>query len=273
MQKKGISLIVLVITIIVMIILAAAVVISLNNTGIINRANEAVDSTNTKQVEQIVSLAWAEAYASGERDVTKLQEAVDKALQDNNINKDQFDIVVTDKGVTVGGTDGGGNTISTLGELITGPEDYGKTVDYSVTLGNEEYKEWQVFYEDEENGYVFIISTDGVWDGYLESRINPSEMTEQEKELYKKFQLNNEDAFQLTDNIYDQVYGGFSPAYNCQYIAGWIREGVRFAQTTESYSPYVEGALMRADNRIACCGVECEKLFSRDNVCTSDTRI
>ena len=36
-MKKGISLIVLVITIIVMIILAAAVVISLNNTGIINK--------------------------------------------------------------------------------------------------------------------------------------------------------------------------------------------------------------------------------------------
>ena len=46
MKKQGISLIVLVITIIVMIILAAAVVITLSNTGIIDRAGKAVDLTN-----------------------------------------------------------------------------------------------------------------------------------------------------------------------------------------------------------------------------------
>ena len=49
MKNKGISLIVLVITIIVMIILAAAIIISLNNTGIIENANKAVDETNEKQ--------------------------------------------------------------------------------------------------------------------------------------------------------------------------------------------------------------------------------
>ena len=47
-MKKGISLIVLVITIIVMIILAAVVVISLSNTGIIDRADQAVKLTNEK---------------------------------------------------------------------------------------------------------------------------------------------------------------------------------------------------------------------------------
>ena len=47
-MKKGISLIVLVITIIVMIILAASVVISLSNNGIIGRANEAVFKQNVK---------------------------------------------------------------------------------------------------------------------------------------------------------------------------------------------------------------------------------
>ena len=45
-SKRGISLIVLVITIIVMIILAAAIILSLNNAGIIGNANKAVQETN-----------------------------------------------------------------------------------------------------------------------------------------------------------------------------------------------------------------------------------
>ena len=61
-NKKGISLIVLVITIIVMIILAAAIIISISNSGIVNRANKAVEETNEKQIKELVSLAWAEAY-------------------------------------------------------------------------------------------------------------------------------------------------------------------------------------------------------------------
>ena len=41
-KKKAVSLIVLVITIIVMIILATAIILTLNNTGIINKSSEAV---------------------------------------------------------------------------------------------------------------------------------------------------------------------------------------------------------------------------------------
>ncbi|MBR6689492.1 MAG: hypothetical protein IKL68_05700 [Clostridia bacterium] len=49
-MRKGISLIVLVITIIVMIVLAAAVVITLNNAGIINKADDATFITNIKLI-------------------------------------------------------------------------------------------------------------------------------------------------------------------------------------------------------------------------------
>ncbi|MBR6689008.1 MAG: hypothetical protein IKL68_03215 [Clostridia bacterium] len=100
-KKKGISLIVLVITIIVMVILAASVVITLNNTNIINQASDAVNKTDIKQVEQIASIAWADAYAAGEREVAKLQEAVDKVITDNKIDKDKYVIEVTNKGVAV----------------------------------------------------------------------------------------------------------------------------------------------------------------------------
>ena len=56
MQKnKGISLIVLVITIIVMIILAGSIIITLSNSGIINKANEAVDLTNDKQMQEYIT--------------------------------------------------------------------------------------------------------------------------------------------------------------------------------------------------------------------------
>ena len=51
-MKKGISLIVLVITIIVMIILAAAIILSLNNAGIIGNANQAVFKQNVKNVNK-----------------------------------------------------------------------------------------------------------------------------------------------------------------------------------------------------------------------------
>lgn len=101
MQKKGISLIVLVITIIVMIILAAAVVISLTSNGIIDRANQAVQATDEKQVQQIVSLAWADAYTSGRKTLEELQAAVDKSLEENNIDTNQFYVEVTTTGVNV----------------------------------------------------------------------------------------------------------------------------------------------------------------------------
>ena len=96
-KKQGISLIVLVITIIVMIILAAAVVVTLNNTGIIGRANEAVDKTNIKEVEQLAALVWAEEYMDGKRG-EELKEAVLDKLKDYT---SKYDIEVTDKGVTV----------------------------------------------------------------------------------------------------------------------------------------------------------------------------
>ena len=96
-RKQGISLIVLVITIIVMIILAAAVVVSLNNTGIIGKANEAVNKTNLKQVEQMASLYWADAFSDGLRG-EYLEEEVLGKLEDYT---DDYDFIVTDGGVTV----------------------------------------------------------------------------------------------------------------------------------------------------------------------------
>ena len=96
-RKQGISLIVLVITIIVMITLAAAVVITLNNTGIINKANKAVNDTNLKEVQQLATLVWAEEFMDDKRGDT-LKEAVLGRLEDYT---GKYNIDVDDKGVTV----------------------------------------------------------------------------------------------------------------------------------------------------------------------------
>jgi len=59
-NKRGISLIVLVITIIVMIILASAIILSLRSSGIIGRANKAVTDSDIANAKNVVSLAFAE---------------------------------------------------------------------------------------------------------------------------------------------------------------------------------------------------------------------
>ncbi len=59
-MKKGISLIVLVITIIVMIIIAGAIIISLNSTNVINRADEAVIATDVSSINDQLHMAYVD---------------------------------------------------------------------------------------------------------------------------------------------------------------------------------------------------------------------
>ena len=59
-QKKGISLIVLVITIIVMIILATAIILTLNGSGIIGKAKEAKTVSDLANAKNVVAVAKAE---------------------------------------------------------------------------------------------------------------------------------------------------------------------------------------------------------------------
>ncbi len=99
-MKKGISLIVLVITIIVMIILAASVVITLSNTGVIDKASHAVQLTDEKQVQDLAAMVWAEAYL----DETKRADIVNVVTQElakQGVTSDKWDISVSSTGVTV----------------------------------------------------------------------------------------------------------------------------------------------------------------------------
>ena len=142
MKKKGISLIVLVITIIVMIILAAAVVISMSNTGIIDRADVATQTTNEKQVQQLAAVVWADAYA----DMFKAEELkveVINRLKNQGINVNDYAINVTDKGIDVIPN---ANKVTTLAgtawkfnEYISGYVDVFEVFNFEEQTGWEEF--------------------------------------------------------------------------------------------------------------------------------------
>ena len=156
-RKNGISLIVLVITIIVMIILAASVVITLSNTGIINKASDATQITNIKQVEQLATLIWADGYS----DNLKGSQLKDYVLDNMQDYIDDYTIIVTDKGVTVtnkqgGWTQTGYKVTNGVVELTVG--DY---IDYKSNVsGYTDANGWQVL--GAENGELLILSSNYV---------------------------------------------------------------------------------------------------------------
>ena len=100
-NKKGISLIVLVITIIVMVVLASAVVVTLTNSGIIDRATDATETSNLKQVEQLANLAWSEAYLDKAKTDAEFEGKVLDTLDKNGVNTDDYIIEADRNGVTV----------------------------------------------------------------------------------------------------------------------------------------------------------------------------
>ena len=59
-MKKGISLIVLVITVIVLAILASVIIINMSDTNLIDESDEAVNLYNQKQYEEALTLAYAD---------------------------------------------------------------------------------------------------------------------------------------------------------------------------------------------------------------------
>lgn len=63
-MKKGISLIVLVITIIVMIIIAGAIIISLNSSNVIKQSNDAVKKSDEANANALLSIVYAEKLAA-----------------------------------------------------------------------------------------------------------------------------------------------------------------------------------------------------------------
>lgn len=97
-MKKGISLIVLVITIIVLAILAGAIIISLSNTNIISQAKEATTKADLANAKYAVALEYADIMtlnndndASNDVDAVAAKTRYEAALGDA---KDKFTVTV-----------------------------------------------------------------------------------------------------------------------------------------------------------------------------------
>ena len=164
MQKtKGISLIVLVITIIVMIILAGAIVLTLNNSGIIDKATSAVEDSNLATVKQLASLGWAEAYADGARTKEALEEGVYEILEANNVDTEAYVIVVTTSGVkVVRGWIQDGLTVKRGSTVLTIGDDF----EYDETAEGTKDVAWKVLGASED-GELLIMSTSNIVSNYI----------------------------------------------------------------------------------------------------------
>ena len=85
-NRKGISLIVLVITIIVMIILSSAVIITLSNTNIIAKAKEAVEKTNTVNEKYLSEIKLAERKIEKAQGASWIKDTEGGSVSSVNIN-------------------------------------------------------------------------------------------------------------------------------------------------------------------------------------------
>jgi len=188
----------------------------------IGKAEEAVEATNLSQVQQIAALAWSEAYIDKISGVdVDLYDEVVAALEENDVDVGKYAINVTDDGVDV--------QHARLGALITGPEDYGKTVDY-IAGG---ITSWKIYYEDEVNGYVYLIAADkGAAATGIETGVEITSLTNEEIEIYKKFQVGNWAKYEL-NNSYPNSKG----------VAYLIRGFNTTFANKAKYGDYVIGAL------------------------------
>jgi len=180
-NKRGISLIVLVITIIVMIILASAIILSLRSSSIIGRANEAKNKSDIANAKEVVSLAYAEwelDQASLKNTYSNFSEYA--MVQLDEAGFDTKDMYVTEEGeLLIGpaaffaknnvaiGTEVTGYVLSTKAEAKTVTTDgtenttdgEGNEADpQSATLTRDEAITWKYFGIDE-NGEALIVGS------------------------------------------------------------------------------------------------------------------
>ena len=211
-----------------MIILAAIVVITLSNTGIINKASQAVDATNQSQVQDLAALIWADAYMDNKRDEALVTEVTTK-LGEQGITTEKWNIQVSNTGVTVTSK----NTSSTLGSLIS-KDNYGDTVDYTVTVAGTTYDDWQIYYHNED--YVYLIAAEPVGNVSLDKGTTVASLTADELALYEKFRVGNWPKYTLIDTVYGDT------SYNSQAIVQLIKDYAIFANI-QTYGSNVVGAI------------------------------
>ena len=101
MNKRGVSLVVLVLTIIILVILTGVIVITINNNDVITEANRATGKQNEAQAQQVASLAFAEKVMDGVEDLDTIKTYVEASLVANGYKLTDYRISVTQDGVNV----------------------------------------------------------------------------------------------------------------------------------------------------------------------------
>ena len=89
--KKGISLIVLVITVIVLTILTGAIIVTVSNANVIEQSNDAVGQFNIKAIEEIITTAWADQYLTENNKIADLEKAVYDALDKYDVKESDYE--------------------------------------------------------------------------------------------------------------------------------------------------------------------------------------
>lgn len=228
-NKNGVTLIALAVTILVMTILTTTIVSSISNSGIIGKSKDTVGKANLIQAQELVTSAWTKAYMSHPNDYTYIKEKVNEALEKSGIDTDKYTAIINEDGAVIVARK---DITTTLGSLIT-VNDYGKTVDYSVTVDGTTYSDWQIYYHNEE--YVYLIATESI--GEFEYRgISVNSLTTEELALYEKFRVGKSEKFLLSDNVNDES------ADNCKAVAQLIKDYAGFANTSD-YGSNVVGAI------------------------------
>ena len=107
MKKYGMSLMTLILMIILMIIIGGVIVVNIKDTGIIDKAEQAVNDMNLKNVQQSANMAYADVYfdnlvSNTRRDLTAEEiraRMIQNGMEEEILNK--YDIVVEDGDVFV----------------------------------------------------------------------------------------------------------------------------------------------------------------------------
>ena len=167
-QKSGITLIALVITIIVLLILAGISISMLSgDNSILQKATDAKIRSNENQIKEKIQLAELSARTDGKGNVTysKLNEELTKEFGERgtgyNISDESESLwVITVDNVeytVANSTSVTPNTSQKLVDIVTS-EDYGKSIDYSVSVNGQTLNNWKVFLNDGNNVYIILAN-------------------------------------------------------------------------------------------------------------------
>ena len=152
-NKKGISLIVLIITIVVIIVLATAIILSIANNRPIESAKEATASHNDSVLKESATVLSAQWETDSLLNKTSLprSEYVKQGLSSQGFTQEEAEDIVVDNETGKVGIKGGAVDVASNPDTY-----YGKEVEYKENSDSK--VSWKIFYADETN--IYLIASD-----------------------------------------------------------------------------------------------------------------